>query len=368
MKPIKQYIKTKKSEKLKKKFLRSIDALIKKQNNFSSIDVKSLGAKIGLIESTSLEYAKQWRRLHPKMTVINITHRVDLTSQAYFQYVQHTGRKKAYATHYSITVPTNIIPLIEKFASFRYDKNGEAYLWIDEREYFSKDSLRNAKNFFKVFRKWLDEQIDIHYKDIHTYTQKTDKILNKGIKPKKTGALQHIAKKSWKEINRMIKEAKLGIHPDFEQVSTNCTPYIYKQYTFTYTYNNNCYYNNILSSKKTQKITKNLNKQERKSRYFEKYNKKIYHIRMLANFRTLIDGLKYNCGVGDFTKSKLHREILQEKGGSRLYKKENEAFFVNMYLKFRYNEYRIDKKKPINLKEEIEIIREFKDGFKKYSV
>ena len=355
MKPIKQYIKAKKSQKLK--IFRAIDALIKKQNNFTSIDIKELGAKIGLPEPTSLEYAKQWRRMHPEMRVINITHRIHLTSQAYSQYIQHTGRKKAYATHYSITVPTNIIPLIEKFASFRYDKNGEAYLWIDERDYFSKDSLRNAKNFFKVFRKWLDKQTDIHYKDIHTHIQKTDKILNKGIKPKKTGALQHIAKKSWKEVNRMIEEAKLGIHPDFEQVSTNCTPYIYKQYTFTYTYNNNYYYKNILSSKKTQKITNNLNKKERKSRYFEKNNKKMYHIRMIENFQTLFDVCKNHYGIWDFTKSKLHREILQ--GGTTLYKKENEALFVNMYLKFRYHEYGIDKKKPINLKEEIEIIREW---------
>ena len=352
-----QYIKAKKTKKLKKSFFSEIDVLIKKQNNFSSIDAKTLGKEIGLIESTSLHYAKQWRSLHPKMTVINITHRVHLTSQAYLQYVQYTGRKKVYATHYSITVPTNILHLIEKFASFRYDKNGEAYLWVDEREYFSKDSLRNAKNFLKVFRKWLDKQTDIHYEDIHTFSEKVKKISNKGIKPKKTGALQHIAKKSWKAINRMIEEAKLGIHPDFEQVSTNCTPYIYKQYTFTHTYNNNYYYNNILSSKKTQKITKNLNKKERKSRYWEKHNKERYKKRMLHNSRTLIDGLKYNCGISDFTKSKLHREILQ--GGSQFYKKENEALFVNMYLKFRYNKYRIDKKKPINLKEEIEMIREW---------
>ena len=153
MKPIKQYIKSKKSEKLKKKFLRSLDALIKKQNNFSSIDTKSLGAKIGLIESTSLHYAKQWRSLHPKMTVINITHRVHLTSQAYTQYIQYTGREKVYATHYSITVPTNILHLIEKFASFRYDKNGEAYLWIDERDYFSKRLTTQCKEFFKSIQK-----------------------------------------------------------------------------------------------------------------------------------------------------------------------------------------------------------------------
>jgi len=345
-----QHIKTNKKSKL----LRSLSRLFKEKNSFTSIDTKSLGAKIGLIESTSLQYAKQWRSLHPKMTVINITHRVHLTSQAYLQYVKRTGRKKVYATHYSITLPKCVLPLIEKiekFASFRYDKNGEPYLWIDERRFFSKDSLRNAKNFFKVLRKWIDKQADIHDKDIHTHIEKTNKILNKGIKPKKTGALQHIAIKSWKAINQMIKEAEQGTHPDFEQVHTNCTPYIYNQYTFTY-------YNNILSSNKTQKITKNLNKQERKSRYWEKNNKKRYHTRMSNNFRTLYDGCLYNCGIWDFTKSKLHREILQEKGGSRLYKKENEYLFVHIYLKFRHN-YGIDKKKPINLKEEIENIREW---------
>ena len=345
-----QHIKAKKSEKLKKKFFYLLDNLFSKQKDFSDIDAKINGKKIGLIESTSLQYAKEWRRQHPETMAINILQRVHLSEQSYIQYKYTKGRTKVYATHHSITIPIDVLPVLKKFASFRYDKNGEAYLWIDERNYFAKDALQNAKNFLKVLRKWIKKQHDIDNQEIHTFVNKMNKVLKKGIKPKKTGALIDIAKKTWAEVDRVIKDAELGIHPDFEQVNTNCTPYIYKQYTFTSTY----YNKNILSSNKTQKITRNLNKKERKSRYWEKYNKKMHHIRMLENFRTLHDACRYNCGIWDFTKSKLHREISQ--GRSNFYKKENEALFVNMYLKFRYNTYGIDKKKPINLKEELHII------------
>lgn len=347
------------SKKTKKLFFREVSRFKGQSNYFSSFDIKQLAERLSLSIETGLQYAKEWRRNHPEMMVLPISQRAYLSPQAYKKFKATRGNKKAYALHYSMTIPKNNFHFLEKCTSLRYDRNNNPYLWIDERKYFARDKTVNARNFLKVTKKFLDTEIRRHKKLVHMMSSKMSEILDKGVKPRKENVIVDLALKSWKQINRIIKDTKKGDGGDFEPIRINCTPYIYKLYTQPFTF----YKSNILKLKKFQPFNRKMTKEEIKAvywdRYWEKRNKASYNQRVKEDFNALTDCLKYQ--IGHFETSKLHKTILQRHS---VYYKENEGLFLNMYKKFRYNKYGIKKNRAIDLKIELEMIRSWKDSFK----
>jgi len=343
----------------KKIFFRELTKLVKKHNSFNSFDCKKIANDLGLSLDTGLQYAKQWRRknLQTKsqlpMIVIPICERVYLSDQGYKKFTKDNAKIKAYAFHYSITIKKNNLHFLNKCRSLRYDRNGKPYLWIDKRRYFAKDPNVNGRNFLKVTKKYLDAEIEYHLKAVHMMSQKMKEILDKGVKPRREGALVELAKKSWFKINDTISMINAGKNEDFEPIKMNCTPYTYTLNTKPF----NFLKNNIPRSWNIRKKIK-MTKEEIKARYWEKYwekrNKKQYSKKLEEDFNNLRDAIKYRTGWG-FEEHGIYKDILVQGG---CYCRKNERIFVNMYKKFRYVSYHIEKNKQIksNNEEEQEMI------------